>query len=370
MKPLPMATITESSCCSTSSSSSCCSGASALPDHSKFPWITGTIPTLAGAIPVLSTTLTRKDILGAWKVRWGLGRNNYKVDPGLYALGTPTSESPVLVTANYKLTLDVLRREMTDMNAWIMVLDTKGINVWCAAGKGTFGTAEIVARIKATQLSSLVTHRTLILPQLGAPGVSAHEVARLSGFKVIYGPVRADDVKTFIQNGMTAAPEMRRVQFTTRDRLELTPVELVPSMKTTIFFLGLLFILNSLGMTRFNGTDVAALLGAVFAGAVLSPMLLPWLPGRMFSIKGAFLGLLWAVVLIATTSPGTLSAAAYMLLLPAISSFLAMNFTGASTYTSFSGVKKEMTLSVPPMLISGAIGIVTLLIDAALRLPA
>ena len=68
----------------------------------------------------------------------------YKVDPGLYAVGRPTVESPVLVSANYKLSFDRLRSQLTGLDAWMLVLDTHGVNVWCSAGKGTFGTDEIV----------------------------------------------------------------------------------------------------------------------------------------------------------------------------------------------------------------------------------
>jgi len=118
---------------------------------------------------------------------------NYRVDPGLYAIGEPTEESPVFVTANYKLSFDLLRRAVSSIHGWILVLDTLGINVWCAAGKGTFGTDELVDRIQSSGLADVVSHRKLIVPQLGAPGIAAHEVKRRSGFQVIYGPVRAED---------------------------------------------------------------------------------------------------------------------------------------------------------------------------------
>ena len=124
---------------------------------------------------MVSSSLTWKDEWGAFKVRWGIGRMNYAVDPGLYALGEPDSSSPVLVTANYKLSFDRLRQALPNRQAWILVLDTKGINVWCAAGKGTFGTGELVERIRASSLEQVVNHRDLILPQLAAPGVAAHE---------------------------------------------------------------------------------------------------------------------------------------------------------------------------------------------------
>lgn len=50
-----------------------------------------------------STHLTFHDILGSWKARWGINRMNYRVEPGLYRVGNPYESSPVLITANYKL---------------------------------------------------------------------------------------------------------------------------------------------------------------------------------------------------------------------------------------------------------------------------
>ena len=129
---------------------------------------------------------------------------HYAVDPGLYAVGNPDGESPVLVTANYKMSFDMLREALPNRNAWILVLDTKGINVWCAAGKGTFGTTELVNRIASSGLPRIVSHRELIVPQLSGPGVAAHEVKRLSGFKVIYGPIRAADLPNFLDRGFKA----------------------------------------------------------------------------------------------------------------------------------------------------------------------
>ena len=149
---------------------------------------------MAGSIPV-SGNRSLRDRLGALKVRLGIGRMAYTVTPGLYALGSPGPASNVFVSANYKLSFDILRGALKGMDAWILVLDTKGINVWCAAGKGTFGTAELAARVKATGLEQYVTHRKLVVPQLGAVGVSAHRVKKESGFSVKYGPVRARDIR-------------------------------------------------------------------------------------------------------------------------------------------------------------------------------
>jgi CO dehydrogenase/acetyl-CoA synthase gamma subunit (corrinoid Fe-S protein) len=118
---------------------------------------------------------------------FGINRQKYIVDPGLYALGSPDQDSPVFVTANYSPSFRALRTALRGVDGYILVLDTKGINVWCAAGKGTFGTDELVLRIEQANLGEVVNHRRLIVPQLGAPGVAAHEVEERTGFGVAYG---------------------------------------------------------------------------------------------------------------------------------------------------------------------------------------
>ena len=102
-------------------------------------------------------------------MRWGIGRDDYRVKPGLYALGTPVATSPVLVTGNYKMTLDECARLCDELDAWLLVVDTRGINVWCAAGKGTFCADEVARMVVETRLAEVVDHRRLDPPAaLGA----------------------------------------------------------------------------------------------------------------------------------------------------------------------------------------------------------
>jgi len=315
---------------------------------------------MAENVPFVTTSISFQDIVGTWKVRWGIGRMDYTVDPGLYAVGKPDSDSPVLVSANYKMTFDILRKNLKGLNCWLLILDTKGINVWCAAGKGTFGTDELVSRIEATRLSEIVSHRTLILPQLGASGVNMHEIAKRTGFSITYGPVRADDIKVFISSGNKATKEMRLVEFTFTDRLVLTPIELVPLIKMSLPVFGILFITNHFAKRPFDGGDIAAYAGAILTGSVLTPALLPYIPGKAFALKGFIAGLcvtagsLWKAKRF--TSDNKFLSAGELLLFPALSSFIAMNFTGCSTYTSQSGVKKEMKTAVPLIVGAAALG--------------
>src|SRR5512136_858721 len=136
------------------------------------------------AILTATSSITVANRFDHFLARWGVNRTGHTVIPGLYRLGNPDEDSPVFASANYTLSFDALRSALAGIDAYLLVLDTKGINVWCAAGKGTFGTAELCRSIGCTDLAHVVRHRTIILPQLGAPGVSWPEVIRRSGFRV------------------------------------------------------------------------------------------------------------------------------------------------------------------------------------------
>jgi hypothetical protein len=335
------------------------------------PFVAGSIDTPAGQVPRVSSQLVWADRLGSCKARWGIGRMHYTVESGLYALGHPNAESPVLVTANYKMSFDHLRSALPERDVWILVLDTKGINVWCAAGKGTFGTAELVNRIAGSSLDRIVSHRELVLPQLAGPGIAAHDVKKLSGFKVVYGPIRAVDLPAFLDHGMKATPEMRIKTFNTWERAVLIPVELVSALKAALVILLILFLLSGLlgpegfwaNILHHGLFALPAILTAVMAGAVLTPLLLPWLPGRPFSLKGLPLGLLGVLVLLAfrwgdfATWGSRIDMIAWFFLVPAATTYLSMNFTGASTYTSLSGVRKEMRWALPFQIGAGVVGL-------------
>ena len=333
-------------------------------------WIVGSVDTAAGPVPRVEVRLRPADRLGAWKARWGIGRMQYRVEPGLYAVGEPSPDAPVLVSANYKMSFDRLRSQLAGLDVWIVVLDTKGINVWCAAGKGTFGTDELVRQIEDTKPAQVVSHRKLIVPQLGAPGVAAHEVRQRTGFRVRYGPVRAEDLPEFVRAGMKATGEMRRVRFPLRDRLAVAPVELVMSAKYVLAIAAGFLLLAGLGADGYSwqrvagvGTWSAVLFVAVcVAATVLTPALLPWLPGRALAVKGFWLGLAFVAALGVWTEWGRatdqdpLGMAAWCLVIPAATSFLAMNFTGATTYTSLSGVRLEVRTAGPVQAVCGLVG--------------
>jgi hypothetical protein len=310
------------------------------------------------AINTVSSILDGKARRDHIFARLGQNRNGHRVAPGLFSLGSPGPGSPVLVTANYTLSFDAVRSALANTDAYILVLDTKGINVWCAAGKGTFGTAELVNRIHSTGLASIVHHRRIILPQLGAPGISAHDVHKATGFHVEYGPVRAQDLPVFLKDRV-ATPEMRTVQFGIDDRVVLIPVELRSVLLPAIIGIIALWLVG-------GWLPASALLAAVIAGTVVFPVLLPFIPTVDFSTKGLILGFIVALpfasmaflsgIAIAPLWVSITSMIALLLVIPALIAYLALNFTGSTPFTSRTGVREEIFSYIPVMTGAGLIG--------------
>lgn len=344
----------EQAACGCSSQAANADEYSALSSVANAAWIIGQQETPAGTIPLVTPELSAADRMGGWKVRWGINRMQYTVPPGLYGIGHPDADSPVLVTANYKLTFDTLRRELSGINAWILVLDTRGVNVWCAAGKGTFGTEELVRRLHAVRLTEIVSHRTLIVPQLGATGVAAHEVQKAANFKVIYGPVRANDIPAFLANNYQKTAAMRTVTFSLPERLSVIPVELVSTFKPAgllLLFLLLLRLVNKQAGDEWRVVlDFLPYAGAILLGVVIFPILLPYLPSRSFAIKGALLGLIWGIVVSVIAHFSLGGSLMLIFLLTALTSFFSLNFTGSTTFTSLSGARLEVQTAVPLMI--------------------
>lgn len=279
----------------------------------------------------MSNKIFLKDHLGSFKVRLGINRNDYMIKPGLYELGCPNKTSDVIVTCNYKLTIDQVRSTLKG-DYWLLVLDTDGVNVWCAAGKGSFGSAELIYQIEKCQLIQVVNHKRLILPQLGAPGIQSHLIKKVTGFDVNYGPVHIDDLETYIQYDYEANDEMRQVTFGLKDRMVLTPIEFFKSLRYVGVFLIIALLFKSVSFKH-----LLMIFNASFLSTLVFPAILPIRPFKMFYKNGILMSLLVNMALLETN---ILSIAIYILA-ASFSGYLALNFTGSTTFTSLSGVVKE-----------------------------
>ncbi len=153
------------------------------------------------------------------------------------------------------------------------------------------------------------------------------------------------------------------MNFTLWDRIVLIPVEIVMWSKYAIVVAACLFLLAGLNQKGYsislavnNGLASAILFLVIFlVAAVFGPILLPWLPGRAFSVKGIWIGLAAALGLWFYNLE-RFDTIAWLLIIPAVTSFVVMNFTRASTYTSLSGVRREMRIAVPLQLFCTVVG--------------
>lgn len=147
-----------------------------------------------------------------------------RASTGLRAIGRPAPDAPVLVTGNYALTVRRLRRALAGRDVWLLVADSRGINVWCAAGGGHFTHHDVIAAVRAARLSERVGSRELVLPQLCATGVERRRIEEATGFRVRWGPAQADDLGSFLDRGRRVVARERSVRFPLHERLEMALV--------------------------------------------------------------------------------------------------------------------------------------------------
>jgi hypothetical protein len=295
--------------------------------------------------------------------RSGYQRGGHRVEPGLYKLGSPGPDASVFVTANYTLSFDALRQALNGRRAFILVLDTRGINVWCAAGKGTFGTEELISKVRSSSLHKVVSHRNLILPQLGATGVSAHKVREECGFKVEYGPVRAEDLPDYLKTHQATA-EMRRVRFNLLDRMLLVPIEVVHTFLPFVLLGGLSFIVGGWFYLLWA-------LSAWLAATVLFFMILPCIPVKDFSAKGLVLGTFIALPFAAyqfsrfgnTPAHNLMRVLSMGLVTTALVAYITLNTTGSTPLTSWTGVQREIFRYIPILAVMAGTGILLMILQ-------
>ena len=143
------------------------------------------------------------------------------VTPGLRRIGAPNRGSPVVVTGNFHLTVRRVEKALASQNCYLLVVQSKGINVWCASAGGEMNTHSIISALKTSNIKSLVDHRQLILPQLAAPGIDTNLLKKRSGWKGKWGPVYASSLPGFLASGRTQNQDQRRVHFDLPFRIEM-----------------------------------------------------------------------------------------------------------------------------------------------------
>jgi len=217
-----------------------------------------------------------------------------KQKPGLYSIGHPDSDSPVFVTGNFKLTVRrVVKALDGKMDAWLLVVDSAGINVWCAAGGGFLTADKVISTMALNHLDEALNHRNLVLPQLAAVGVDGRQIREATGWNVQWGPVKAEDLPAYVETNFQKTDSMRRVGFPLPNRLEM--------VSGTLGFYGLMLLIPIAIFWR------QLLLPSAIAMIALSyfyALFMPWLPGRDGLAKGIPLSTLAILGVIAYTFLG------------------------------------------------------------------
>jgi len=203
------------------------------------------------------------------------------VKPGLYALGQPNANAPVLVTGNYDLTVRRLLRDTQGIDAYLLVVNSAGINVWCASGGGHFTADKVIAAVRINHLEQVVNHRHLILPQLSATGVDGNRITSETGWDVWWGPVYSKDIPAYLAAGQQKDDGIRWVDFPLQIRLEMAVV-----------MWGFWALILGLAILLINRRVFWIGLGGALLYYLLTGAFFPWLPGRDGFRKGVFLAFL------------------------------------------------------------------------------
>ena len=275
-------------------------------------------------------------------------KRTYAIEPGLYYTGKHYDhETPLLVTSNYFLTVFLVVRRIRVFNARLLVIDTDGINVWCAAGEGKFSNTEILKQLNRYEQKLLTNdHRlTLILPKLGFAGVNRREL-RKAGVRPIIGPIYAKDLPAYLSQPPYKDCDVDRILFDFQSRLFTWLPGLVQ-----VFTYSFAIVLAFWGIEQIWGLPVP--MGIIVLSGVLAtayPILFPWIPGKRFAVKGLWLAVLISLVICALTAAGVLSLANLpMTLLFTFGTgiFFGLSYSGNSAVSNYSRVRKEIARFLP-----------------------
>jgi hypothetical protein len=273
-------------------------------------------------------------------------RRSYALEPGLYHTGEAWDPAaPILVTGNYLLSVIAVLRALGGRSVGLLVVDTDGINVWCASGKGRFSAGMILAELDRYPASVLGERPRLVLPKLALSGVKL-SVLKGAGFEAVIGPVHARDIPGYLDSGRLRHRRHDRFHFDLRARA----FAWLPGLVQQLGYAGAT-LLALLGVELLGGPAVPWGLAAIVAWlATAYPLLFPWLPGRRFAVKGLALGAFTGALPLLGLALGWMAAglaASAALFAVAMGVFFGLGFTGNSAVSNYSDVRAEIARFLP-----------------------
>lgn len=225
------------------------------------------------------------------------------IEPGIYKSGSPDMNSPILVTANYIYTYIKLMRALKGIDAWVLCVDSNGINVWCAARGNNFGNKQLIEVVEATDIADVSNKKTLILPQLSAGGVASPLIkSEAPNFKynILFGPVWAKDIPKFLNERPTRKPDkMKLAKFTASHRLRAAITHTTFLLRKIFFWPSIVLILIFLGLNMASIIDVNKLLfiGEIWLWVIITNISIMILfPLTNFTRKFITKGIIYGVI--------------------------------------------------------------------------
>jgi len=121
-----------------------------------------------------------------------------QMNPGLYRIGTPGKDAPVLMTVNFSLTFFTLQGylESSRIPCFMLIVDTEGLSVLTAVAAGKLNETLVRDAIKKFGIENEVTHRKLIIPGYSAP--LSGRIEEATGWKVLVGPRDAAEIGDYL----------------------------------------------------------------------------------------------------------------------------------------------------------------------------
>ena len=277
-------------------------------------------------------------------------RKTLCVEPGLYFTGNNYDiNTPLLTTGNNLLTVFMVWRAIRNRNLRILIVDTEGINVWCASGKGQFSAERIMEQIDRypDHIISEDT-ATLILPKLSLSGVSLAKL-RKYGIKAKIGPVYASELPAYLDEIPFKNRNKDVFRFSLKDRLFTLLPTLLQMIKYALFISAGLFIWHVFFKTKIYWQ----VLPVMILITIIYIIFFYILPTKKFTVKGLFLFILMASGFSAyyfIFNRGKMDFLTYLFLIlfsGGANLLFALSYTGDSGVSNYSLVRREVAVFLP-----------------------
>jgi acetyl-CoA decarbonylase/synthase complex subunit gamma len=122
------------------------------------------------------------------------------VTEGIYEIGTPDENSPVLVTTNFALTYFIVSGEVegSRVPTWLLIKDSEGLSVMTAWAAGKFAGDDVGMFVKKCGIMDKVKHQDLVIPGYAA-AIAGDVEEELPGWNIIVGPREAAHIPGFLK---------------------------------------------------------------------------------------------------------------------------------------------------------------------------